>query len=271
VLSLVGVLAAAPAALGWGKIGHRVISTLAEKRLSPDALLGLRELLEPGESLADASLWGDEHRREIPGSAAWHYVNVPIGESHYASRYCPDSGCVVSKTVEMRSVLANASAPWEERRQALRFFVHLLEDLHQPVHVGDRGDRGGNDLQVRFLERGTNLHRLWDEGLLEHHSEDEATWVRELEPMAVPEQHRSWCQGTVEEYATESLLAARQAYLLPGTSSFIQPGQLLGASYFEAARPVVERRLAQAAVRLSCALNEVFRVSKQPPPGKAAR
>lgn len=271
VLSLAGVLVATSDAFGWGKIGHRVISTLAEKRLSQDATAGLRELLEPGESLADASLWPDEHRREIRGSAAWHYVNVPISEPLYVSRYCPESGCVVSKTIEMRSVLANASAPLDERRQALRFFVHFLQDLHQPVHVGDRGDRGGNDLQVRFFERGTNLHRLWDEGLLEHHSEDEAAWVRELEPMAIPEQHRRWCQGTVEDYATESLLAARGAYLVPGTSTLIQPGDLLGISYFEAALPVVERRLAQAAVRLSCALNEVFRVAKRPAPGKAAR
>jgi len=275
VLSLVGVLAVAPDALGWGKIGHRVISTVAERRLSPKAIVAVRELLEPGESLADASLWADEHRREVQGSAAWHYVNVPIGEPRYEARYCPDSGCVVSKTAEMRSILANPSAPLDERRQALRFFVHLLEDLHQPVHVGDRGDRGGNDLQLRFFERGTNLHRLWDEGLLEHHSEDEAVWVREIEPMTIPEQHRRWCQGTLEDYATESLLAARNAYLVPGTSTFLQPGELLGDPYFQAARPVVEKRLAQAAVRLSCALNAIFTVAplppSLPPPGKAAR
>jgi hypothetical protein len=271
VLSLVGVLVVAPDAFGWGKIAHRVISIVAERRLSPNAAVAVRELLEPGESLADASLWADEHRREIRGSAGWHYINVPIDESHYSARYCPDSGCVVSKTLEMRSILANPSAPLDERRQALRFFVHLLEDLHQPVHVGDRGDRGGNDLQVRFFESGTNLHRLWDEGLIEHHSEDEAAWVREIEPMTVPGQHRRWCEGTVEDYATESLLAARNAYLVPGSSTFIQPGELLGGAYFEAARPVVVKRLAQAALRLSCALNDVFRAAQRTPAGKVSR
>jgi hypothetical protein len=257
VLSLVGVLGAAREAFGWGKAGHRVVSTMAERRLSTRAAAAVRSLLDPGETLADASLWADEHRRDVPGSSAWHYVNVPLTEPRYNARYCPDTGCVVSKIVEMQSVTVSESASSVQKRQALRFIVHLVEDLHQPLHVGDRADRGGNDLQVRFFDRGTNLHRLWDEELIDRHA-DEAVWLRELEALVTTEQGRRWCKGTVEDYATESLQAARDAYLVPGSSTFIQPGELLDDAYFERELPVVRRRLAQAAVRLACLLNAMF-------------
>ena len=164
----------------------------------------------------------------------------------------------MSKILEMQSVAASEGASDAEKRRALRFVVHLLEDLHQPLHVGDRGDRGGNDLQVRFFEHGTNLHRLWDEGLIERHATDEAVWLRELEEMATGEQSRGWCKGPIEDYATESLQAARDAYLVAGSASFIQSGEPLDGAYFDRELPVVRRRLAQAGVRLACLLNTLF-------------
>jgi hypothetical protein len=259
VAGLIGLLGAEREAASWGKVGHRAASLLAERRLNPLAAAAVRRLLEPGETLADASLWADEHRRDVAGSSPWHYVDVPLTETQYASRFCPEAGCVVSKIGVMASTLASENAPESERQQALRFVVHLVEDVHQPLHVGGRGDRGGNDLQVRFLDRGTNLHRLWDDGLLELHSNEEAVWVRELEELATPEQSRRWCAGTVDDYATESLRAARRGYLLPGSELLIQPGAELGRAYFERELPVVRRRLAQAGVRLSCILNALFK------------
>ncbi len=138
-----------PPAHAWGRLGHRASARLAESRLSPRARAIVQELLEPDESLADASTWADEHSRDIPGSASWHYVNVSIASAHYDPRDCKARGCVVSKIAEFREVLADRHAPRARRRQALRFFVHLVQDLHQPLHVADRGDRGGNSLQLR--------------------------------------------------------------------------------------------------------------------------
>jgi nuclease S1 len=252
------VLGAPHRALAWGKIGHRAASVLAERHLSPAAAAVVRQLLEPGETLADASLWADEHRREVAGSGAWHYVDVPITEARYAPRFCPDSGCVVSKIAVMQQILASKSASQPERREALRFLVHLVQDLHQPLHVGGRGDRGGNDLQVRFFDHGSNLHRVWDDGLIEHHSTDEAAWVADLEQLASPEQRRRWCAGTLEDYATESLQAAQRAYTRTDGPSLLESGAELGRAYFERELPVVRRRLAQAGVRLSCILNALF-------------
>ena len=169
---------AAPArdARAWGKVGHRVATLAAEHRLTPAARSKIHELLDTGETLADASLWADQYRRAVPGSGAWHYVNVPLSEVHYDARFCPPTGCIVSKIRELRATLASDAAPREERQRALRLLVHFVEDLHQPLHVGDLGDRGGNDLQVQFFGRGTNLHRLWDEEIIERHGTSESAW-----------------------------------------------------------------------------------------------
>jgi hypothetical protein len=246
-------------AWAWGKIGHRAASTVVENHLTPAAAAAIRDLLEPGETLADASLWADEHRRDVPGSGAWHYVNVPITEAHYDARFCASTGCVVSKIEEMRSTLRDASSTRADKQQALRFLVHFVEDLHQPLHVGDRGDRGGNDLQLQFFGKGTNLHRLWDEAIIEHHSTNEVKWIDEIDALATPDQVQKWSVGGVEAWANESLNTARQvAYCIPGTHSMLKSGTALGQEYFEVALPVVRRRLAQAASRLTTMLNEIF-------------
>ena len=114
-------------ARAWGKLGHRAASTVVENHLTPAAAAAIRDLLEPGETLADASLWADEHRRAVVGSGAWHYVNVPITESQYDARFCPSTGCVVSKIDELRDILRSAAATHADKQQALRFLVHFAK------------------------------------------------------------------------------------------------------------------------------------------------
>src|SRR5262245_5477236 len=95
--ALAGLTVAPRPALAWGRMGHRAAARLAESRLTPAARAAVKDLLEPGESLADASTWADEVRPDRPESAPWHYVNVPITEPRYSPRFCPDEGCVVRK------------------------------------------------------------------------------------------------------------------------------------------------------------------------------
>ena len=162
-----GLAGSSRPAHAWGRLAHRASAQFAESRLSPHARATIRALLEPGESLADAATWADEHSRDIPGSAAWHFVNVPVSSTHYNGRDCKPQGCVVSKIAEFRHVLADRKAPLARRLQALRFYVHLVQDLHQPMHVADRRNRGGNSLQLRSGRyEYTNLHQVWDSGLL---------------------------------------------------------------------------------------------------------
>jgi hypothetical protein len=189
IAAVVVVLFAPASVWAWGRIGHRISALVASSRLTPAAAAAIRNLLEPGETLADISTWADQ-QRDIPGTGSWHYVNVPITESRYDTRFCQPQGCVVSKVEDFRRVLLDPDIDREQKQEALKFFVHFLQDMDQPVHVGDNGDRGGKDLQFRFFDIGTNLHRVLDSQIVERYSEDEARWVQELNALATPEKIR---------------------------------------------------------------------------------
>ena len=238
----------------WGRTGHRVSAVMAVSRLPPAALAAVRNLLEPGLSLADASTWADA-QREVPRSGPWHYVNVPISEPRYDSRFCSPQGCAVRRVNDFERVLSDPRASRAEKQQALRFLVHFLQDLHQPLHVGDTGSRGGNPLQVRFFDTGTNLHQVWDFRVMEWHSQDEGTWLQELNALATPQMAAAWSKGSVEDWASESLEEAKLLYRQPGSQSLLTSGSKLGEEYYEFAVPIIRLQLARAVVRLAFTLN----------------
>jgi hypothetical protein len=257
--ALVG-LVGAPSALAWGPLGHRASAHLAESRLTPRARALVRELLEPGESLADASTWADENSRQIRGSAGWHFVNVPVSSPRYEPGDCRPQGCVVSKIAEFRAVLNDPNAPRARRRMALRFLIHLVQDLHQPLHVADRNDRGGNDLQLRYGRYdNTNLHQVWDSGLISRAYHNETNLLRKLEDLARQADSRHWITGRVEDWADESLELGRRAYFIPGSYAILRTGDALGPAYENEHTPQAVDRLARAGIRLAFMLNEVLR------------
>jgi hypothetical protein len=242
-------------------LGHRVIARLAEKHMTPEAKAGVRALLEEGESMADASLWADENTGQLPKTGPWHYVDVPLDEPKYDAKWSANDarhGCVVDKINEFRKVVADKSKSVEERRFALRFLLHCVQDLHQPCHVGDNHDRGGNDTQVQWFDEGSNMHRVWDRGIIERAGDSEDFWLADLAELDTPDNRAAWAVGRPEEWATESLLAAREAYFIPGTRKRIKSGQKLGEEYQARQLPVVRRRLCQAGLRLAGVLNDAF-------------
>jgi hypothetical protein len=260
-LTLLVALQIATPAWAWGRLGHRVISRLAEKNLTPATKAAIAELLEPGESIADASLWADENRRRLPETAPWHYVDVPLDEPRYDAKFSGDDstkGCVVNKINEFRRVVNDRSKSIGDRRLALRFLIHCIQDLHMPMHVGDNHDRGGNDTHVVFFEEDTNMHRLFDSGLIEHFSPSEEDWLKELTVLASPQSPVTPSDGTVEDWATESLWFARMAYQDPATGTRIKSGTKLGEAYLANNLPVVRQRLCQAGLRLAMVLNAAF-------------
>jgi hypothetical protein len=239
------------------------VARLAQERLSPAALRGVRELLDEGDDLVDVANWADREAHDLPAyanSAAWHFVNVPLDAEHYNDRYCRRGNCVVQKIIEYRRVLADRRRPRPERLDALRFLVHFVADVHQPLHVGDNDDRGGNGTQVQFLGDTTNFHRVWDSGLIEETRQNDRAWAERVRRRITPEQAKSWANDPVETWADESLAAAKRAYQgpTPGTPR-IASGASLGRSYHDFALPIVEDRLARAAVRLAHELEAVFR------------
>jgi nuclease S1 len=134
-LTILIALHSATPVWAWGRLGHRVISRLTEKHMTPAAKAGVAALLEPGESLADASLWADQNRGRLPKTAPWHYVEVPLDEPKYDRRFSgddPKKGCVVDKINEFRLVINDKTKTVEERRFALRFLIHLRRG-HAPA------------------------------------------------------------------------------------------------------------------------------------------
>jgi hypothetical protein len=161
-------LVCADGSWAWGADGHRLIAEYAFARLSPAARAQVERLLalEPGATLPSVSTWADEVRS--PTTAAWHYVNFPRdADCHYdGDRMCIQGNCVVGAIERQLAVLAS-DAPDEWRLLALKHVVHFVGDVHQPLHAGFADDRGGNSYQLQAYGRGTNLHALWDSGMLQ--------------------------------------------------------------------------------------------------------
>jgi|WetSurMetagenome_2_1015567.scaffolds.fasta_scaffold207027_2 nuclease S1 len=244
-------------ALAWGKIGHRAAARIAEDHLSTHAKAALRLLLGPGVRLADIANWADE-QREIAGTATWHYVNVPIRESRYDRRYCPGQGCVVSKIEDFRHILEDPAAGKAQKQLALRYLVHFIADLHQPLHVGDDSDKGGNLLQVRFFDEGSNLHSVWDSQIINRHTENENVWVWELTFVANPKSVAEWSKGNPEGWATESVILSKTVRRVPGSLALIKPGARIGSEYYKASLTTIQRQLAKAGIRTAWVLNQIF-------------
>ena len=148
----------------WGVTAHRAVAAIADQHLTTAARRQIDELLavEPGATLESISTWADEVRS--PSTSKWHYVNFPRDSCTYdPDRDCPDGQCIVV-ALERQAAILRSDASSERRLKALKYVVHFVADVHQPLHAGFGDDRGGNRYQVQAYGRGTNLHALWDSG-----------------------------------------------------------------------------------------------------------
>jgi hypothetical protein len=232
-------------ARAWGAEGHQVIATLAEQQLTPAARKEVDRLLalEPGQTLASISTWADEHRN--PQTAGWHYINFPRGTCTYeAPRDCPDGKCVVEAINRQVEVLTS-NAPDEVRLTALKYLVHLVGDVHQPLHAGYKDDRGGNTYQLQAFMRGSNLHAVWDSGLIKSLNEDTETLARRLATKPV-RAGSTWSASS----------AAQDSCQIVSTPGFY-PERLVTTDYVAKYAPVMEDRLVEAGARLAQVLNRV--------------
>ena len=260
-LLILGLGFGARPAVAWGPQGHRVIARVASERLTPAARAAVRDLLHPDDTLPDIADWADHEGHEVyPGSSPWHFVNIAIDERHYRDgRDASRPTNVVHQIDRYRSILADRSKPKTERQRALLFLVHFVSDVHQPLHVGDNHDRGGNETQIRFFGDGTNLHQLWDSGLIRRVGGSDSVWSGRVERAITPEKTREWERGTPEDWADESLQAAKVAYHdLEGSPRLVPTGYTLGEPYLKQVEPILVEQMARASVRLALELNAVF-------------
>ncbi len=238
------------------------MALVAETRLLPRTREAVRDLLG-GQSLADASVWADNIRQYRHDADPLHYVNVPLAAAGYDSlRDCPNGRCIVAAIAADRRVLANPAASPLDRAEALRFLIHFLGDLHQPLHTTDDGDRGGNLRTVYLAGDSTNLHKVWDGQILERAGLTDAAYLaqlrRQMATMNLPALER----GTVVDWVMEGHRIAReQVYRLPADGR-------LDDAYLAAARRTIDHQIIAAGVRLAAVLNQTlasYRPSATPP------
>lgn len=242
----------------WGPLGHRLVARLADTDLTPEARAGIARLLqaEADPTLAGIANWADELRANDPGlgkrSSRWHYVNIgDAGCVFDAARDCPRGDCVVGAIQAQAAILADPSRSDAERRQALKFVVHFVGDVHQPLHAGHADDRGGNDYQVNWRGKGSNLHSLWDSGMLNAQRLDEDAWLARLRALPAP--------APVSPLPPRApQLWAEQSCRLVATPGFYPSGHVIGDAYVAAHLPTAETQLRLGGARLAATLNEAF-------------
>jgi S1/P1 Nuclease len=295
---------AAPPAHAWGCRGHETIAALAERHLTPEAkqaVLGLLagNAIDPQlkrycgqrglDPFIDASTWADDERGREPATAPWHFIDIPLNVTDPAQikSFCA-GGCVIQAITEQLAILNDKTAPGAKRAAALRYLIHFVGDLHQPLHDVSNADRGGNCVPVQYFRRKPraknnnytpNLHQLWDTAILERDMEgaDPAEFADQLE-VQFAGSFSAWQQSGVapEIWAWEGHEAARQTvYGELGAATPKEPevpvnscaddnniGQrlfqkhlVIGAAYQEQAAAIIEQRLAQAGIRLAMLLN----------------
>jgi hypothetical protein len=252
-------LALPHAALAWGASGHAIVAELAQRRLEPGALAKVKELLGGETSLASIASWADDVRPHETETSNWHFVDIPYDASRYdPARDCqrsPMGDCVIEAIARLRTTLADASQSREGRARALKFLVHFVGDLHQPLHCAHRNhDRGGNDVMVFFFGERVALHKVWDTSIIDRRVFNWGEYVRYLEEEWFPQQDAAkLARGGPIDWALESHAhAVKDVYAIPGDFN-------VGESYYKKALLVVDRQLAAAGVRLARLLNEALK------------
>jgi S1/P1 Nuclease len=298
------------ATLAWGCKGHQTVALIAEKHLTPEAKQFVEKLLAENpidpkwnrycggasrDLMADASTWADDVRGERK-NGPWHYIDVPRGsERGPLEPYCGANGCVTRAISEQLAILKDAKADGAKRAEALRYIIHFVGDLHQPLHTTTNADEGGNCVPVKYLRRSAhehnhsyspNLHSLWDTAIPERDAEgaDPAEYAEALDARFAAE-IEGWQKAGihVDEWVWEGYdFAESVVYGALTPKIAVEPnvpvhscsddnniGERLlhqnitaGETYQEKAAPVAEKRIAEGGVRLAMMLNDAVRAAE---------
>ncbi len=260
------VLLASPfKGFAWGKNGHRIVGAVAENHMTEQTLIEVQALLD-GDKISEVGTWADEMRSNPSDfwqkvSPKWHYVNVneisDFHPEHYSHKdEVKDAYTAIRKSID---VLNDNNASLEDKKFYLKFLIHLVGDVHQPLHAGRAADKGGNDIKVKFFWQETNLHRLWDSQLIEQEklSYSEFADYIDTEDNKLISQYLG---SRPADWVKESFFQAKEVYQV-GNKDF-------SYNYVYKYMPVVKERLLQGGVRLAGLLNEIF--DPKSLPGKTA-
>lgn len=261
--------------LTWGNTGHQIVAQIAQTMLTPTALSNVRRLITDGNMSAVAT-WADDVRRsaQYSWSAPLHFINTPDWLCQYSKpRDCRNDLCCDGAIQNFTSRLHDHRLSQDHRTEALKFLIHFVGDIHQPLHVAFTSDLGGNNIDVIFNNAKTNLHSLWDSGMIywriDHDfGRENSKWRDSILKRIATEWASlvpSWKSCSTSpfgacstDWAVESLTSAcRSAYVNENGQKIVK-GDHLGMPYYNHVIGVVEQQIAKAGVRLANVINLVL-------------
>ncbi len=254
-------------AFAWGPQGHALVAMIAADHLTPVARKNVKALLG-SETLADVASWPDAYRPLVTQTGAWHYVDIPEGTTTYVrDRDCPPQpgvklgagndkwrDCVVDRILFFEQRVGDTTLDPADRAVALKYLVHFIGDIHQPMHAMNL-ERGGNGINVvafgseKCGNGNCNLHSVWDSGLILHRNLDVAQYKAALETQIKQDSVQAGT-GDPAQWASESKALADAA--------IVEKGGSVDEAYYQREIPVVDRQLELAGLRLAAALNNIF-------------
>ncbi len=235
----------------WGKTGHRVVGEVAEKYLSKKAEKEIAKLLN-GHSLAFVGNYGDDIKsdRKYDSYGPWHYVNFPFGEK-YETYPKSEKGDIIQGINKCIAVLKNDKSSNEDKVFYLKMLVHFLGDLHQPLHIGMEDDKGGNDFQVLWFKKGTNLHKVWDSQMLDSYQMSYSEIAANTDVLS-KEQVKYLMSGSAIDWMYESRALCEDIYKNTAI------GEKLSYDYMYTYMDTMRSQLQKGGIRLAGLLNEIF-------------
>ncbi len=252
--ALAAGLALSAEADAWGPEGHRIVAEIAQRNLQTSARDEVLRLLalDGTTSLAEIASWADAIRDQ-PSFAElakltrpMHYMRFSDSACQYdPPRNCPNGSCIVGGVERYVTILGDRSKTEAERAEALRFVVHFVGDIHQPLHAGYRSDRGGFSYQIQYDGRGTSMHGVWDYEIIGSRGLEWREYAQHLDAAG---KLLGTDIGTPGEWAEQSCSITRDGNIYPDVHT-------VDKAYMETMRPIVEKRLREAGERLTVILN----------------
>ncbi len=240
----------------WGMLGHRIVGQIAESHLSNKAAKGVKSVLG-NESLAMASNWGDFIKSDPAFDYLynWHFVNLPAGLDKQGVFNLLDTekgANVYNKIPEMVAVLKNKQSAADEKRLAMRLLIHLVGDLNQPMHTARKEDLGGNKVYLTWFGEKSNLHRVWDESLIEYQQLSYTEYASAINyPSA--DQLNVWRNNSLKDFVYGSYEACNKIY------ANIKPDERLSYKYNFEFVGLLNEQLLKGGICLANILNDIYK------------
>lgn len=240
-------------AFAWGQKGHDATAYIAERHLTPAAKAAVDSILG-GKSMVYWANWMDNasHTTPYAYSKTWHYKNIDEGVRYEEAPANPSGDVVVAVKAQIEALGPDGNLTPEQSLTAMKMLVHMVGDMHQPMHMGHATDLGGNRVKVKFFGHDTNLHSVWDSNIAESgHKWSYTEWAEQIDRLS-PEENESLASGTIDEWAKETANIANLIYRKTPAGTNI--------SYNEVAEwtPVIEMQFLRGGLRLAHLLNTLY-------------